>query len=64
MKATDFEIDNDTPKEAGINSFSNGESEDITIPLYNKDGDVIGKFRIAVKAEEIMSEHASSTAPI
>ncbi len=64
VKANDFEIDNDTPKEAGINSFSNGESEDITIPLYNKDGDVIGKFRIAVKAEEIMSEHASSTVPI
>lgn len=59
VKAVDFEVDNDTPKVAGKNSYANGESDDKTIPLYNKEGTVIGKFKIATKAEEIISEYDS-----
>lgn len=59
VRAADFEVENDTPMEASENSFSNGESDDETIPLYNKEGTVIGKFKITTKAEEIIVDHCN-----
>lgn len=55
VRASDFEIEDDTPQIAAKNSISDGEDSCEIIDLFDKDGNVIGKFKIVTNAEDAIA---------